>query len=415
MTLKNLTEAEAALAPYIPLTAQVTGKNITLERMWPLLEVLGNPQRKLRVVHIAGTSGKTSTAYYVAALLAATGAKTGLSVSPHIDSITERIQINGMPLSESEFCQELSEFLDIVQGANQWPSHFELLQAFAYWVFARQEVDYVVVETGMGGLHDASNVAQRPDKLCVITDIGLDHTHILGKTIEQIAAQKAGIIHKDNTVIMYEQSLAVMTAIHDRLAAVKGSLRIATQPTIASRLPAYQQRNWGLAYAAFNYLVQRDGLARLTSDALHTTQQVYIPGRMDVVKMDGKTIVMDGAHNVQKMTAFVESFKQLYPGVRPAVLMGVKEGNDYEDVVACIAPLTSRVVTTAFATTQDLPVVSVSPQKLADAFTRQGVEAEACDDQAEAVKRLLDGPETVCIMTGSFYMLGQLRPLLKAT
>lgn len=415
MTLKNLTEAEAALAPYIPLTAQLTGKNISLERMWPLLGVLGNPQRELRVVHIAGTSGKTSTAYYMAALLSATGAKTGLGVSPHIDSITERVQINGVPLSEAEFCQALGEFLTIVRTANQQPSHFELLQAFTFWVFAKQGVEYAVIETGMGGLHDASNVAQRPDKLCIITDIGLDHTHILGNTIEQIAAQKAGIIHEGNTVIMYEQAPAVMAAIQERLVAVKGTLQLATRHTLQSQIAAYQQRNWGLAYEAFNYLAQRDGLPQLSAQALQATQVVYIPGRMDVIQIDDKTIVMDGAHNVQKMTAFVESFQQLYPGIRPAVLMGMKDGNDYEDVVACIAPLANRVVTTAFATTQDLPVVSVSPQKLAAAFRKQDIESEACDDQVEAVRHLLDGPETICVITGSFYMLGQLRPQLKAT
>lgn len=415
MTLKNLTEAEAALAPYIPLTAQLTGKNISLERMWPLLAVLGDPQRQLRVVHIAGTSGKTSTAYYTAALLAATGAKTGLGVSPHVDSITERIQINGAPLSEADFCQELGEFLTIVQATHQQPSHFELLQAFTFWVFARQGVEYAVIETGMGGLHDASNVAQRPDKLCIITDIGLDHTHILGNTIEQIAAQKAGIIHEGNTAIMYEQSSAVMRAVQNRLASVSASLQIATQHMLQPQLAAYQQRNWSLAYAAFNYLAQRDDLPQLSGQALQVTQEVYIPGRMDVVQLAGKTIIMDGAHNVQKMTTFANSFKQLYPGVKPAVLVGMKDSNDYQEVVACIAPLASRVVTTAFATTQDLPVVSVRPQKLAAAFIEQGAEAEVCDDQAIAIKRLLNGPETVCVITGSFYMLGQLRPQLKAT
>ncbi len=198
MNIRSIQEAEAALLPYVPLVAELTGKDTTLDRIVPLMKLLGDPQDKLKIIHLAGTSGKTSTAYYMSALLQATGKKVGLTVSPHIDTIAERVQIDGLPLPETEFCRELGIFLDIVEFAEAPPSYFELLYAFALWVFERQQVDYAVVETGMGGLYDATNVASRPDKVCVITDIGFDHTHILGKTLPEIAAQKVGIVHDHN-------------------------------------------------------------------------------------------------------------------------------------------------------------------------------------------------------------------------
>ena len=182
--IRTIKDAEKALFPYIPLVAQLTGKDTTLERVKPLASLAGHPENQLKVIHIAGTSGKTSTAYYMAALLRAAGKNVGLTVSPHIDSITERVQINGRPLPDEQFCSELEQFLKIVKTAPQAPSFFELLYVFSLWVFARAKVDYAVVETGMGGLFDATNIVTRPDKICIITDIGLDHTHILGDTVE---------------------------------------------------------------------------------------------------------------------------------------------------------------------------------------------------------------------------------------
>src|SRR5271170_5393644 len=112
--ISTIEEAEAALLPYVPLVAQLTGKGTTLDRVIPLMALAGNPQDRLKTVHIAGTSGKTSTSYYMAALLRATGKKVGLTVSPHVDSLAERVQINGQPLSEEQFCKDLAEFLEIV-------------------------------------------------------------------------------------------------------------------------------------------------------------------------------------------------------------------------------------------------------------------------------------------------------------
>ncbi len=417
MIIRNLQEANQALLAYVPLVAQLAGKDVTLERIMPLMTLLGNPQDNLRVVHIAGTSGKTSTAYYMAALLNAAGQKTGLTVSPHVDSVTERVQIAGHPLSEQEFCRELSKFLEILTQASEPPSYFELLYAFSLWVFARHKVDYAVVETGMGGLHDATNVANRPDKVCIITDIGFDHTHILGKTLAAITAQKIGIVYQQNHIFMYEQASEIMQVVQQWCAQHQAPLHVINHSSELARIgpapaamPEYQYRNWLLAYCVYQYLEKRDALQHLTGKVLRKTQDLQVPARMETRLFGGKTILMDGAHNAQKMAAFIESFKQLYPAVKPAILLGLKEGKEYAELVPLLSGLASRVITTAFHTSQDLPARSLDPDILAAALRAGGVmHVESITDQHAAFAALLAAPETVCIITGSFYLLSQIR------
>ena len=412
MTIRNLREAEAALRPYVPLAKQLTGKDTTLDRIRPLMKLLGNPQDRLKVIHIAGTSGKTSTAYYMAALLAAGGQQVGLTVSPHVDNITERVQINGRPISEADFCEELGKFLNIIEKVGLKPSYFELLYAFVIWVLDKRKIGYAVVETGLGGLHDATNVVTRPDKVCVITDIGFDHKDLLGDTLSEIAAQKAGIIHERNHVFMYRQDKTVMTAVKERADRHQAPLHVVNEPNEKQRndLPAYQQRNWWLAYQVYEHLRKRDNLPNLASQALAKTQQISIPGRMEIKHVKDKTLVMDGAHNAQKITTFIDSFRQLYPETKPAVLVALKDDKDYLDVAPLLAPLAARLIVTTFDTTQDLPVKSMDPGKLAEAFRAAGAaNVKVIVDSNAALRTLLAAPEKVCVIAGSFYLLGQIR------
>ena len=411
-------QANTALLPYVPLVSRLTGKDTTLDRIKPLMKLLGDPQDHTRIVHIAGTSGKTSTAYFIAGLLHAAGKHVGLTVSPHVDSIAERVQLDGKPLSEEQFCNGLAEFLEIVDRVEEKPSYFELLYAFSFWIFKRANVDYAVIETGMGGLFDATNVAERADKLCVITDIGYDHMQILGNTLEAIAAQKAGIIHAHNTAIMYEQDKGVTEVVQHwaddhqatLLLTTEAAEREAHHAAFRAGMPSYQQRNWLLAYRSYSFLVARDTLPDLTAEQLAATQAIQVPARMDVRQIGGKTIVMDGAHNTQKMTTFLKSFKQAYPGVKPAVLLALKEGKDTQDLGPLLVPLASRIILTTFNTSQDLPARSIDPRELAKTFQAAGVsDLELIADQHAAYQKLLAGPEDVCIITGSFYLLSQLR------
>lgn len=415
MTIRTIEEANQALRPYVPLVSQLTGKDTTLKRIQPLMRLLGNPQDKLKVLHIAGTSGKTSTAYYLSALLTETGRKVGLTVSPHVDSVTERIQINGRPVSDAFFCKELAEFLTIVKKAPEQPSYFELLYAFSLWVFQRQDVDYAVVETGMGGLYDATNVVTRPDKICVLTDIGIDHAHILGATLPEIARQKVGIVHDHNEVFAYAQRREVMAVFEEWIAAHHATLHVVreTVPKAISDLnfsimPTYQKRNWLLAYNTFFYLSERDSLPHLTHQALVKTTHVVVPGRMDIRRLQAKTIIMDGAHNGQKMAAFIDSFQTLYPNVKPAVMIALKHNKDYQEVATLLANVAARIIITTFHATQDLPVQSLDPHTLAEAFPANLPKQVIVNPEA-ALKALIQTPEPIGIITGSFYLLSQVR------
>jgi dihydrofolate synthase/folylpolyglutamate synthase len=381
----------------------------SLNNMRQLMTFLGNPQDKFRAVHVAGTSGKTSTAYFMAALLVAAGRKTGLTVSPHVDEVNERVQLNGQPLGETEFCSALTSFAETIESAPVRPSSFELKVAFAYWYFAREEVEYVVMEVGLGGLKDATNVMSRRDKVCIITDIGYDHINVLGGSLPEIAAQKAGIIQPGNAVFSYRQPEDVMKVLRTHTAERQATLQIIESAANDDEtIPDYQYRNWSLSRRVYDFLVGRDDLPPLSEAVLRQTRHITIPGRMDVRRINGKTIVMDGAHNGQKIEAFVDSFRKLYPGAKPAILLGMRDGKDYETAVPLIASLASRVITTAFVSSQDLPVRSLPPQKLAAAFKNK-LSVKVIADQSAAFQELVNGPEKICVVTGSLYLLGQIR------
>jgi dihydrofolate synthase/folylpolyglutamate synthase len=407
--LINFTQANKYLASLYSNKRANSG--YSLDVMMSLMEHLGNPQNRLRVIHVAGTSGKTSTAYYTAALLNASGLKAGLTVSPHIDEINERIQIGGLPLTEKIFCEALTDFFSLIENTKFQPSWFEVMVAFAFWFFEKESVDYAVIEVGLGGLKDGTNVIDTSDKICIITDIGYDHMKILGNSLHDIAVQKAGIIHASNVVFSYDQPKEIMDVITNTAHQKGASLHVLeNELTNNTALPEYQFRNWSLAYQTFVFLSKRDSLPPLTNESLSFSQFISIPGRMDQINFGNKIIIMDGAHNAQKMEAMTRSFKKLYPGIKPAVLISMKQGKEYEEVVPLIAPLASRIITTSFNLSQDIPLHSMDPIKLAEAFKASGLDHVDCiPNQKLAVNELLMGPEEVYLVTGSLYLLGQLR------
>ena len=419
MKLQTMDDVERVLASYYAVATETTGKGITVERVERLLAHIGNPEKELKVIHIAGTSGKTSTTYYTAALLRAAGQKVGHTVSPHINSLTERIQIDGKPLDERSFCDLMSEFLVAAADAPEVPSWFELMIAFALWVFARERVDYAVLETGMGGLHDATNTCNRPDKVCIITDIGLDHTQWLGDTLPQIAGQKAGIIHPGNAVFMYEQLPEVMQVIRFKVTQSPGAeLYQQNQALLANiygevfpgGMPLFQRRNWLLAYATYRYLVNRDSLPFIDKAALSATQQETVPARMEVIVNQGKTVVLDGAHNEAKMKAFVESFQAQYSRRKVPVLLALKADKHHGDIVPLLAEITGKVIVTGFAVSQDWPIESTDPAHLAGILKSAGfVDVEVEPNITTAYKKLIAATDDLAIITGSFYLISQLR------
>jgi dihydrofolate synthase/folylpolyglutamate synthase len=415
--LRNFNEAREVLARYVPPPGSLH-KAYTLDRMRELMDKLGNPQDQYKVIHVAGTSGKTSTCYYMAGLLQAAGQKVGLTVSPHIDEVNERVQINLKPLPEKDFCKGLSEFLGVVEQTSIEPTYFELLVAFAYWEFARRKVDYAVVEVGMGGLLDGTNVFTRRDKICVITDIGLDHVHVLGKTLPEIAAQKAGIILPDNPLFTYRAPSKVRDVIRQIAAQKYADLEEISQPPrdkLPGDLPPFQQRNWYLAYEVYTYLIGRDGLPVLSKEQLEATTRTYIPARMEIIKFKSKTVVLDGAHNCQKMQMLADSLKATFPDTEIATLLSVVKDQDFKERtdMAPITALSNHIIVTGFAGQQDFPKVSVASHDVAAHLHTLGFNNVTVVEKPEtAFRQLLKRPEPVLLVTGSFYLMNHIRPLI---
>ena len=399
--ISTLAEATKYLARYYKNARAI----YSLDNIRALMDFLDNPQEKFKVIHVAGTSGKTSTAYYVSALLTAAGQKTGLTVSPHVDQLNERLQINGVPVAEAEFCQYLNEFLALTEQSPIKPSWFELIVAFAYWYFAKQAVDYAVVEVGLGGQRDGTNIIKRADKICVITDIGLDHVGILGDTIQKISQEKAGIIQQGNVVFCYEQSNEIIDVIKKVVIHMNGDLHL-IHP---KKTQDFKLRNWSLAESVFSFLQKRDELRHLTSQESSSAMDIYIPGRMDIKQIGTKTLIMDGAHNDQKMIAFLANFRRLYPDTKPAVLIAVKNGKEYKALVSLISAIASRIITTNFTAAQDLQINSMDSSELAQAFVGKHSDVQNIADQKAAYQALVNGPESIVVITGSFYLLGQIR------
>ncbi len=415
--MQKITHFEAAHAALRQFYGDHADGPYTLDRMRQLMQYLGNPQEAVRVVHVAGTSGKTSTAYFVAALLMQAGAKVGLTVSPHVDEVNERVQIDGVPLPEVEFCHELSEFLQLIEASGILPSYFECMAAFAYWEFARQKVGYAVVEVGLGGLLDGTNVVSRADKVCVITDIGLDHTELLGDTVDKIAAQKAGIVQPGNDVFMHQQAPEIMDVVDAVCKNVGADLHV-TRPAgfpAPTQLPAFQQRNFSLAQEVVDWVLHQTGARLLTAQQIAVASQVYIPARMEIMQYAGKTIVVDGAHNAQKLEALCASIADKYPNVPIAAVVGFVDGDVFRlhQALDVLIQHCTYLIITEFYTEKDYPKHSV-PATIVEAYCHQsGFDTtQIVPDPASALHVLLKRPEELCLVTGSFYLLNHIRPEL---
>ena len=409
---KYLALINRVLRPYITQIGKLPGQEKVLERMRLLLDSVGNPQQHLRVIHIAGTSGKTSTAYYISSLLLAAGCSVGLAVSPHVDKVTERLQVNGLPLNSKQFYLLLQQFMAQIKDLELKLTYFELIYAFGYWLFMTLGVDYAVIETGVGGLFDATNIVTRQDKVCVITDIGYDHMALLGNTLDQIAAQKAGIIHDSNPVFVAKQPANILNVIKG--SSVKNGCPLTVIDTSKLNqkinLPAYQIKNWLLAKAVYDYLTKRDSLILLTAEQLVLSQKVYIPARMEIIKLGDKTVVMDGAHNGQKMAALVLSIKQLYPNQQATIVISLKNTKDTGSIGQSLKDIAAMTIVTNFYSTQDLLTKAYDPSILAGQLKQDGLEHIKVEyNQNKAMIMALNQPASLVIVTGSFYLLSQLR------
>ncbi len=415
--IKNRNQAQQALNQFI--SPHPGGVRYTLERMSTLMNFLGNPQNSLKIIHVAGTSGKTSTSYYIASLLHEAGYTVGLTVSPHVDSVNERAQINMTPLTEGDYCKELEIFLAFIDTSGLSPSYFEVLIAFAFWLFYKYRVDYAVVEVGIGGLLDSTNVIDRDDKVCVITDIGLDHTAILGDTIDKIALQKAGIIQPGNSVFMLNQAGVVTTIIKEVCQTKTATLTIVPLDNHPSgggveKLPLFQQRNLQLALQAASFIISRDN-KKLTTDGIQRAASISIPARMEVVAYHDKTLILDGSHNEQKINALVDAVLEQFPHMPITLLVsfGQNKQESAEASLALLRKLSATIIVTDFGVGQEGIGAAIDPQLLARYAKNAGFTTIITEpDPANAFKQLEGDTAPIGLITGSFYLLNPVRGIM---
>lgn len=438
--IKMIPENYEAAVAYIDELPKFTKKH-SLEHTKEFLAKLGSPEKNLQVIHVAGTNGKGSVCAYMQAILEAEGKKTGFFTSPHLVSINERIQIDRRQIDDDTFydvfCKVVRAALEMEEEGAGHPSYFEFLYGMGMTAFAKADVDYVILETGLGGRLDATNSVERP-MLSIITSISLDHTDILGDTIEKIAAEKAGIIKKEVPVFfdgnnetaseVIRQTAGKMNAPCREISKNAFEILEVTRNYIAfSRANAYdkdviwkvpicgiyQVTNACLALEAAEYLLKEQ--AKDTEKWVQAIASMSWEGRMEEV---APHLTVDGAHNPGAIEAFAQSMKKLHPSNStdaqeelPILIFSAVSDKKYEEMIEYICR-NLRIKTYIVTEIEDRRKVPAKElESVFKKYTKQEVicRKELKDAVEEAFARR-DGSEIYCI--GSLYLVGMVKKLL---
>lgn len=422
------------LESYIPTPDKKYPGSLGLDRMRQLVDILGNPQNSFKSIHIGGTSGKGSTATILSCLLEARY-KVGLHISPHLVDIRERIQINNKLISKNDFIDLVNSVRPAVEemekGKMGRPSFFEILTVMAFLNFARMKVDWAVVEVGMGGRFDATNVIK--SEVAVLTNVGLDHTEVLGETIEEIAQDKAGIFKKRGSVVTGVKQATVREIVeaesgkycagrsflgvdfHYRLKKITdhGSYfdylgEEKYENLFVPLLGEHQIENASLAIAAVERVIGekeiRKGLAK-----------VFIPGRMEIVRKK-PLIILDGAHNRDKAEALAKAIKRIFPNKMIRSIVAIKNDKEAEKILRFIMPLSSELILTRFQILGDVGLLnSYPPDRLKEIAENMGSGIRIIVIQS--IKDALDysiktsGKDDLILITGSLYLVGEFKKI----
>lgn len=398
-----------------------------LENITALLKELGDPQDKLHFVHIAGTNGKGSTAAFLERILRESGYKTGMYTSPYLIHFSEKIQVSGREITEDEIISLTEKIRQaeekIKKEKNLFPTVFERVTALAFQFFYEQGCDIVVLETGLGGRLDATNVIKNTEA-AVITAIGLDHTDILGDTKVKIAGEKAGIIKHGCDVILYEQDEEVMEKIARVCRKMQADLYIAavSQGKMGSMTPKGQSFSYGKykdlhtgmlgIYQMHNAITAlctaerlKERWVKIDEDSIRRgLEKARWIGRLELLKEDHMFLV-DAAHNPQGVSALAESLQMLIPDVKKSFVIGVLSDKDYETMIDIISPQAkSFYVVTPHSTR------ALDGERLADILKKRGFKAESFSSVSEAVAAAeADGrgdKNAVICAFGSLYYIG---------
>ncbi len=428
--------------------ANTPSHKFDLEHMRVLIRALGHPETKFPTVLIAGTNGKGSTAATLASILLASGLKTGLYTSPHLIRINERIRISGEQISDDDFAllhgavDKVAEQLVDHQELPWHPSFFEMMTAIAFSYFARERVDVAVLEVGMGGRLDATNVVE--PLVSVITDIALDHQKYLGDSVGEITREKVGIIRQGGIVVTLPQQPAANDVIGNTILELDATGVSAVQyvPPVSpasasyavpiakgqSRYPLevmgkqivvetslvgrHQLRNVALAIAAAEQLVKK-GLGDITAESIERgIRETTWPGRFQVVEpaQGWPEIVLDVAHNPAGAWALRSALSERYSD-RPLIFVfGAMRDKAISEMAEILFPTAERVIVTRPGNPR-----SASPQEILHAASRTGAEIEPVADVAPALQcaRKLARQDTVMVVTGSIYLVGEAMQALR--
>lgn len=396
------------------------GMNPSLEPIRAMCAAMGEPQKRYRCIQVAGTNGKSSTTRMIAALMRAQGLHVGLYVSPHLVKYPERIEIDGCVVSDEAFARGVEAALDAAARAHVEATEFELLTAAALWLFAQEGADWAVLECGLGGRWDATSVVN--PQVAVITGVALEHTAILGDTIEKIAGEKAAII-KPGSHAIFAHNLAAREVFERQAQEVRAPYENANPETVIpfedelASLPTYQRSNLATALAAVTAAL---GHAPSPESVRMALSELVIPGRFEILQYD-PLVIIDAAHNPQSAHALAGELQRLFECARgfdslthsysigaapprPTLLLGVLDDKDARGIIRELCPLFSRIVVTASSSPRSVPAA-----KLAMLVEEEcGVRPEIATSISEARELLRHEP---VIATGSITVAGEVKDI----
>jgi len=402
----------------------------SLEHVQELLRRMANPHLAARTVHIAGTKGKGSIAAMIARVLTVSGHRTGLYTSPHLHNLRERIRLDGSSISKEEFAALVTEAQPYFEATNEDSAcrqltFFEALTVLAFVYFRNKRADFQVLEAGLGGRLDATNVAK--PEVCVITPISLEHTQVLGHSLEKIAYEKAGIVKPGSVVVDSPQPAEVMAVIDGvcrqrraRLIQVGGDItwhdvtsdlchqsftvegRMDTHYLSIPLLGDYQVENAATAVAALEVLASSS--SRITAEHIaRGLGQVEWPGRFQILSRK-PIVLVDGAHNVASMRRLVENVRAYFDHKRVFLVMGASCDKDIPGIVKELVSLSPRVVVTRSSHPR-----AAAPSVVAAGFISQGIEPKLSENVFQALSHTLSlaGKEDLICVTGSLFVVAE--------
>ncbi|MEK7558899.1 MAG: Mur ligase family protein [Patescibacteria group bacterium] len=495
---KAVTYLEGFIRPSIfkSITPQEAEKMNPLLRMEKLLEFLGNPHKKFKSVQVTGTSGKGSTSYLISKILTQAGYKTGLTISPHIQKANERIQINNIQIKDKDFIEIINKFpkivVQMVSAGFEEPTYYELLLSIAFLYFAQEKIDIAVVEVGLEGKYDATNLVDAP--VVVLTNIGLDHTEILGDTVEKIANEAVFAIGKNAVVVTGEKNPKVLKIIGGRCQEtnskllqidkdfsfkinkenseginfnfnlqgrtllalnfnLQGRTLLALKNIDLSLVGDYQAKNATLAISAVLNL-EKIGFKVSEKDIKEALSSAFFPGRFEIINLGAEVasenfrvhsagklglkskkseganahsenfeisprslkLILDGAHNVDKMKAFLSSLNKYFPKEKKIFLVAFKKDKNIKEMIKQIQKYAEKIIFSEFLAVTDMSKsasyqISNIKYKISNK-PETYYEKDSKKALGVSLKLAQNIPDSIIVVTGSLYFVGEIRSLL---